>query len=187
MGNLVFVPAVLLYLGTTLVPILDFLHVAIYVWEAAAMFSKDRGEKERFVRNRLLRLLQGDVEGIIRGLRRMGTIHKLRGDHLKDLIRICGYFEKNKQRMRYDVYLKQGYPIATGVIEGACRHLVKDRMERTGMRWTLEGARSMLNVRAVFQSDHWTTFHQQRIEQLTEETHPHRNMIGEYTPLTLAS
>ena len=179
--------AVLLYLGTTLVPILDFLHVAIYVWEAAALFYKDRDEKERFARSRLLRLLQGDVEGVIRGLRRMGTIHKLRGEKLKTLSRICGYFEKNKQRMRYDVYLKQGYPIATGVIEGACRHLVKDRMERTGMRWTLEGARSMLNVRAVFQSDHWKTFHQQRIRRLTEETHPHRNMIGQYTPLTLAS
>ncbi len=46
--------------------------------------------------------------------------------------------------MRYDEYLRRGYPIASGVIEGACRHLVKDRMERSGMRWTLEGARSML-------------------------------------------
>jgi len=49
--------------------------------------------------------------------------------------------------MRYDEYLRRGYPIASGVIEGACRHLVKDRMERSGMRWTLEGARSMLHAR----------------------------------------
>ena len=58
--------------------------------------------------------------------------------------------------MRYDEYLKNGYPIATGVIEGACGHLVKDRMERSGMRWIMEGARSMLNLRAAFQSDYWT-------------------------------
>jgi len=64
---------------------------------------------------------------------------------------------------------------------------ISARMQVPATRWTLEGARSMLNVRAVFQSDHWKTFHQQRIRRLTEETHPHRNMIGQYTPLTLAS
>lgn len=56
--------------------------------------------------------------------------------------------------MEYDQYLKAGYPIASGVIEGACGQLVKDRMERSGMRWKLESARSMLNVRAAFQSDY---------------------------------
>jgi hypothetical protein len=123
---------------------------------------------------------------VIRGLRTLGSLHKLKGQKRKDLLRICGYFENNKQRMRYAEYLQAGYPIATGVIEGACRHLVKDRMERTGMRWTLEGARSMLNLRAAFQSDHWKTFHQQRIKTLTDSAHPHRNLIHDYQPLNLA-
>lgn len=78
--------------------------------------------------------------------------------------------------------LRRGYPIASGVIEGACRHLVKNRMERSGMRWTLEGARSMLNVRAAFQSDHWQSFLQSRIAAEVERTHRNRNLINNYQP-----
>ena len=72
------------------------------------------------------------------------------------------------------------------MIEGTCRHLVKDRMERSGMRWTLEGARSMLHVRATFQSDHWRKFLDHRINRVGQLNHPHREKIGEYQPLALA-
>ena len=68
----------------------------------------------------------------------MRAMHELRGKKLNELEKICNYFENNKSRMEYDQYLKAGYPIASGVIEGACGHLVKDRMERSGMRWKLE-------------------------------------------------
>ncbi|TWU29145.1 hypothetical protein Poly41_67170 [Novipirellula artificiosorum] len=99
---------------------------------------------------------------------------------------IGGYLEKNSDRMRYDEYLRRGYPIASGVIEGTCRHLVKDRMERSGMRWTLEGARSMLNVRAAFQSDHWRTFIDWHMQNEINQAHPNRNLIQYYTPPKLA-
>lgn len=168
------------------VGILDFLHVAVYVWEAASLFYDDRADKETFTRERLLKLLCGEVNGIIRGLRRMGSLRKLSDEKLKDLTRITGYLEKHQTRMKYDEYLQAGYPIASGVIEGACRHLVKDRMERSGMRWTLEAARSMLNVRAVFQSEHWTSFQTQRVHQLSDAAHPLRNLLTAYKPLTLA-
>jgi hypothetical protein len=167
------------------VEILDFLHVAVYVWEAAALFYDDRSEKEAFTRERLLKLLHGKAGPVIRGLRRMGTLRKLSGEKRKDLMRINGYLEKHQKRMQYDEYLREGYPIASGVIEGACRHLVKDRMERSGMRWTLEGARSMLNVRAAFQSDHWDAFQKQRVTRLSSEAHPHRNLVDDYQPLNL--
>ena len=78
------------------------------------------------------------------------------------------------------------YPIASGVIEGACRHLVKDRMERSGMRWTLEGARAMLNVRAAFQSDHWRTFLDWHRTNEVTRTHPNRKSLVNYTPIALA-
>jgi hypothetical protein len=171
---------------TRLVEVLDIIHVATYVWEAASLFHKNADARKAFTRERLTKLLGGEVAGVIRGLRRMGSLRKLSGDKLKDLRRICGYFEKHKERMRYDEYLRKGYPIASGVIEGACRHLVKDRMERSGMRWTLENARSMLGVRAVFQSDYWERFHRERIAKQTLAVHPHRNLIHDYTPLTLA-
>ncbi len=67
--------------------------------------------------------------------------------------------------MRYDEYLKAGYPIGSGVAEGACRHLVKDRLERTGMRWTVEGAQAMLHVRALYLNDQWGEFLEFRVEQ----------------------
>ena len=168
------------------VPILDILHALAYVWEAAGLFKKDDKERKAFTRERLLRILSGDVAGVISGLRRMGTSRKLTGKAAEDLARICGYLEKNADRMRYDEYLRRGYPIASGVIEGACRHLVKDRMERSGMRWTLEGARSMLHLRATFQSDHWRTFLDDRINREGQINHLHRNIIGDYEPLNLA-
>ena len=51
------------------------------------------------------------------------------------------YLENNREHMKYDEYLAAGYPIGSGVAEGACRHLVKDRLEQTGMRWTVDGRR----------------------------------------------
>ena len=168
------------------VPILDILHALSYVWEAAGLFEKTDSARRSFTRRRLLRILRGEVRGVIIGLRRLGTSAGLSGKAAKDLARICGYLEKNADRMRYDEYLRRGYPIASGVIEGACRHLVKDRMERSGMRWTLEGARSMLNVRAAFQSDHWATFLQHRIKQEMEQLHRHRGLLDDYQPMALA-
>ena len=172
--------------GARTIPILDILHALAYVWEAANLFEKADSARRAFTRERLLRILRGEVSGVIQGLRSLGTRRGLRGEKLKSLGRICGYLEKNTDRMRYDEYLRRGYPIASGVIEGACRHLVKDRMERSGMRWTLEGARSMLNVRAAFQSDHWRTFVDWDMKNEIARTHPNQNLLQGYTPQTLA-
>ena len=168
------------------VPILDILHALAYVWKAANLFEKDEQARRSFTRERLLKILRGEVAGVIQGLRSLGTRRSLKGEKLKTLRQICGYLEKNSDRMRYDEYLRRGYPIASGVIEGACRHLVKDRMERSGMRWTLEGARSMLNVRAAFQSDHWRTFMNWHIGHEVTQTHPNRHLLQDYNPQTLA-
>src|SRR6266436_9250208 len=98
--------------------------------------------------DRVLRLLQGEVRSVVAGLRQMGTKRTLRGKKREKLAKLCGYLENNAHRMRYDAYLAAGYPIASGVIEGACRHFVKDRMERTGMSWVPRGAMAMLELRA---------------------------------------
>ncbi len=172
--------------GTKAVEILDIIHVSSYVWDAANLFETTHDDRMAFTRKRLQAILNGRVSSVLKSLRRLGTSKGLRGEKLTSLNKICGYFEKHKTRMRYDEYLKAGYPIATGVIEGACRHLVKDRMERSGMRWTLEGARSMLNVRAVFQSDYWDAFCKQRIANQRTSTHPNRNLIDDYIPLSMA-
>jgi hypothetical protein len=144
------------------VEILDIVHVASYVWKAAKVFHAHKEHQEAFARERLLRILQGNVNSVITGLRRRATRHGLRGQSRKEMETVCGYFQAHLNRMNYDEYLAAGYPIATGVIEGACRHLVKDRLERSGMRWTLDGAQAMLNLRALHQSGYWNDFHQQR-------------------------
>jgi len=87
--------------------------------------------------------------------------------------------------MRYDEYLTAGYPIASGVIEGACRHLVKDRMERSGMRWGTTGAESILTLRALHTSKLWDSFQQDRITQDQAQLHPHRQHLKSYNPPAL--
>ena len=74
--------------------------------------------------------------------------------------------------MRYDEYLAAGYPIASGVIEGACRHVVVDRMERTGMRWVMDGAQSMLNLRCINVSGHWDHFMEYHIQREQNAIYP---------------
>ena len=167
------------------VDILDILHVAQYVWRAAKVFHNSWEHREAFARDRLLRILQGDVGGVISGLRQMASKRKLRGKPREEVETVCGYFAKNARRMKYDEYLRAGYPIASGVIEGACRHFVKDRMERSGMRWRLPGAQAMLDVRAAFLSSYWDQFHRSRMQIEQATLHPHRSLLKDYQPPSL--
>jgi len=164
--------------------ILDIVHVASYVWRAAKVFQTHREHQEAFVRDRLLRILQGDVHGVIQGLRHMATRRHLAGAARQEIDTVCGYFTTHAQRMQYDTYLAAGCPIATGVIEGACRHLVKDRMERSGMRWTQTHAQAMLDLRAVHQSSYWDDFHQQRVTKQHASSQHFRNLLPSCTTLT---
>jgi hypothetical protein len=160
------------------VEILDLLHVTPRLWQAAHVFHREgSAAAEAFVRARLLRVLEGKSAQVIRGLREMGTKRGLRGAKKKGLQTVCAYLERNAERMQYDRYLAAGYPIASGVIEGACRHVVKDRMERAGMHWTREGAEAMLEVRSVFVSGEWEQFQAFRIEQETQRLYPHRALV----------
>jgi hypothetical protein len=99
------------------------------------------------------------------------------GKKAADLRELCAFLEKNAHRMRYGEYLRKGYPIASGVIEGACRHYVKDRMERSGTRWTVPGAQAMLDVRSEYLNGDWQAFHAFRIEAETRRLYPHREIL----------
>jgi hypothetical protein len=164
--------------GRCRVGVLDLLHVTPRLWKAAHVFYAEKSaEAEAFVRERLLRILRGEAAGVIQGLRVMGGRRALSAAKRKTLREVCNYMEKNKERMRYDEYLAAGYPIASGVIEGACRHLVKDRMERAGMHWTVAGAQAMLEVRSVYLSGQWEEYQAYRIEQETQRLYPHRALV----------
>lgn len=159
--------------------VLDLLHMTPRLWRAAHLFCREGSdEAEQFVRERLLRVLRGEGAGVVRGLRVLGTRRGLKGAKKKALNQVCSYLEKNLQRMRYDEYLAKGYPIASGVIEGACRHLVKDRLERAGMHWTLEGAQAMLDVRSTYVNGDWDEYQAYRIERETQRLCPHRQLVA---------
>lgn len=160
------------------VGIVDLLHVTPRLWQAAHAFHEEGSQHaEDFVRDRLLRVLQGKAEGVIRGLREMTTKRRLARAKKRTITTVCAYLEANLERMRYDEYLVAGYPIASGVVEGACRHLVKDRMERAGMHWTLAGAQAMLDVRSIHVSGLWEEYQDHRIAEETERLYPHRALV----------
>jgi hypothetical protein len=156
--------------------ILDLLHVTPRLWQAAHLFCNDHQEAASFVRQRLRSVLRGEIKGVVRGLRSMAT-SRLSGKPRGTVETICRYFENNGHRMRYDHYLAEGYPIASGVIEGACRHVVKDRMERTGMSWCIPGAQAMLQLRSVYASDLWDDFVDWYSTSQTKRLHPHRALL----------
>jgi hypothetical protein len=158
--------------------ILDLLHVTPRLWQAAHLFHAEKSEgAEQFVRARVKRVLEGKVASVVRGLREMGTKRHLTGSKKATLTKVCTYLDNNRERMRYDEYLAKGYPIASGVIEGACRHLVKDRMERAGMHWTRLGAQAMLDVRSVQINGDWEEYQTYRIERETARLYPWRELV----------
>jgi hypothetical protein len=155
------------------VGVLDLFHVLERLWAVAHCFHKEESdESKEFVEERLRDLLQGRVGYVISGLRRRLKAEKLSSQRRKVVRSAVEYLENNKAHMRYDEYLAAGYPVGSGVVEGACRHLVKDRMEQTGMRWTMEGAQAMLHVRALYLNDQWQDFLEHRVEQ--EQTRLYR-------------
>jgi len=169
----------------TTVDILDIIHVAGRVWEAAKLFHYHREHQEAFARDRLGRILNGQVGGVISGLRQQATKNQVSKKDLAAIERICHYFENNRSRMRYGDYLREGYPIATGVIEGACRHLVMDRMCRTGMRWTRAGSQAMLNVRAIRQAGLADQFHAHHAAVEANKIYRHNDLLKNYQPFEL--
>lgn len=151
------------------VGILDLYHVMARfsrmkgLWKAAHCFHAEKsGAAEEFVTARLRMLLDGKVGYLIGGLRR--KLADLCGAKRKRLLSVIGYLNNNRSHMRYDEYLAAGYPIGSGVIEGACRHVVKDRMELSGMRWTVDGAQSMLYLRSIYLNGDWLEFDEHRIQ-----------------------
>lgn len=160
------------------VDVLDLMHVLPRLWEAAHLFHREGSDAaSQFVRERLQRVLEGSAGRVVGGLRQMGTKHGLKGVPRKRLRRLCEFLEGNLHRMRYDEYLRAGYPIATGVIEGACRHVIKDRMERAGMRWKLPGAQAMLQLRAIRANGDWRAFQDARIQQEIARLYPHEKAL----------
>lgn len=172
------VKALMQTVGLPLLCVLDIFHVLERLWLAAHCFHPEgSAEAQAFVAERLRRLLEGEVGYVIGGLKQMGTKHPLKSSKRRRLAKVIAYLENNRSYMRYDECLAQGYPIGSGVVEGACRHLVKDRMEGTGMHWCIAGAQSMLHLRAIHLNGDWDLFQCHRIDTATRQLYPYRSFV----------
>jgi hypothetical protein len=153
----------------TLTIILDLLHVAQYAWKAAHVFHA-RGTRDaaQWVRERLLEILRGNSSLVAAGMRRSATLRNLDAKDRAPVDTCADYLLKYAEYLHYDDYLAAGFPIASGVIEGACRYLVGDRMDITGAVWCLESAEAVLQLRSLHASDdfdeYWQ-FHEKRERQ----------------------
>jgi len=153
--------------------ILDLMHVLEKLWKAAYVFHPEGSlEADLWVIDRTLKILFGDVGQVVKGLRQTITKRRLAGPKRKTLESVAHYLHRNRTRMRYNEYLAKGWPIASGPVEGACKNLIKDRMERSGMRWTEPMAEAIIQLRAIYLSGDFEQYWQFHIEQDQRRLYP---------------
>jgi hypothetical protein len=151
---------------------LDLSHVLGYLWPAAQAFYPTAPlEAETWVTTRLEHLLRGRSRPVAAHLRRTATARRLTETQRAPVEQCAHYLSTYADFLHYDAYLAAGFPIATGVLEGACRHLVKDRMEVTGARWSLTGAAAVLRLRSLWSSGDFEAYWHFHLEQECKRHH----------------
>ena len=152
--------------GVQITVVVNLIHVLGYLWKAGkALTGDDIAETEAWVSERTGRILRGHSSQVAAGMRRSATMRRLDARARKPIDNCANYLLKYRSYLRYDQYLRDGLPIATGVIEGACRSVVKDRMDITGARWGLPGGEAVLKLRSLRASgdlDAYLAYHAQR-------------------------
>jgi len=161
--------------GIELFLLVDLIHVIEYLWKAALpLHPGARGQAETWVTDHLKALLQGDSRNVAAGIRRSATWRGLSVEQRAAVEDCADYLRDYAPYLRYAEALAAGYPIATGVIEGACRHLVQDRMDLTGARWRLASAEAVLRLRALQRSGDWEEYWRFHEQKEYERTHAAR-------------
>ena len=159
--------------GVTVTVLVDFIHVLEYLWKAAWCFHSPRDPAmEDWVTAQALDILHGRVPEVTARIRRLAEDHPPQGsEHAKIIRKTLHYLDAKQPYMDYPRALASGWPIATGVIEGACRHLVQDRMAITGARWGLQGAQAILWLRAIHASGDTDAYWNYHIRQEHQRNH----------------
>ncbi len=139
--------------------ILDIIHVSEYVWDAGtAIFGEKSKFRADWVRKMLEDLLDSKTDEVIQYLeltRDKTTLSENKQDKLNKTIT---YFTNHKHKMDYKGFIEKGYPVSSALVESACGHLVKKRMEQSGMRWSSQGAQNIMDLRAVKLNDDFEAF-----------------------------
>jgi hypothetical protein len=164
--------------GVDLVIVIDFIHVLEYLWKAAWCFHPPRDPAiEAWVTAQALGILHGRAAQVTQTIRQLAAARPPRpgSEHAKIIRKTLTYLDAKQPYLDYPRALASGWPIATGVIEGACRHLVQDRMGITGARWGLEGAQAILWLRAIRANGDLDTYWNWHLQQ-----EHHRNHLSQY-------
>ncbi|MGH6653757.1 MAG: ISKra4 family transposase [Actinocrinis sp.] len=162
----------------------DFVHVLEYIWKAGWCFFAE-GDKniETWVADHARRILEGKAGIVAAAIRRKATTNHLEPAKRKNADTTARYLMNLRSHLRYDTALAAGWPIATSVIEGAVRHLVKDRMDITGARWGLPGAEAILKLRALVANGDFDAYWHFHVRQEQHRVHDARYRAN----LTLAA
>ena len=163
----------------TVTIVVDVIHVLEYLWKAArCFFSETDPAAEAFVAEKARSVLEGKA-GIVAGaIARKATMLGLDAGARKQADECARYLKNKAPYLDYPTALTNGWPIATGVIEGACAHLVRDRFDITGARWSLEGAEAMLKLRAVRTNGDWEPYWQHHLAEEHKRVHAARYLNG---------
>lgn len=145
--------------GRPITVIVDVIHVLHYLWMAGfALCQKDERTTDAWVVETLFKLLTRHPLDVAAGIRQAATLRGLTKPQMKPLDKCIRYLRKNSVYIEYRRFLEAGFPIASGVIEGACRHLIQDRLGITGARWGLVGAEAILKLRSLNSSGDWDAY-----------------------------
>lgn len=165
--------------GIDVTVVVDFIHVLEYLHEAARCFYHEGDPAAAgWVHERAHDILEGHATKVAGSIRSRAA--PLKPDQRTNANRCADYLTNKAPHLDYSAALAAGWPIATGVIEGACRHLVKDRMDITGARWGLDGAETILRLRALLTNgdfDAYWAFHLTREHQRTHRARYLHNLI----------
>jgi hypothetical protein len=157
--------------------ILDFIHADEYLWDVAnVLLGEKNPQRFEWMAEYTLKILSAQTEQVIATFQHMAQDKQYTAKQRPQLEKTANYFQRNLPYMDYATYLKRGWPIASGVIEGACRHFVKDRCELSGMRWTQPGVENLFRLRAVAENGDWDDYHlfrkRQRHSRLYNQSYP---------------
>jgi hypothetical protein len=161
--------------GITVTIVIDFIHVIEYLWRAVRCFHPDGDPTARtWVHERAQEILEGHATTVANDIRRRAARGHLTATAKTDALTCATYLTNKAPHLDYPTALAAGWPIATGIIEGACRHLVADRMDITGARWGLDGAEAILRLRALITNGDFDTYWHHHLTREHQRTHQTR-------------
>jgi hypothetical protein len=171
----------------TVTILIDFIHVLEYLWEAAwSFFETGDPAAEEWVAEQALKILRGQVTRVTAGIRRRATTFGYSGKERAGADRCASYLTAKEPYLDYATALAGGWPIATGIIEGACRHIVKDRMDITGARWGLGTAEAILGLRTLISNGDFEDYWHHHLRREHQRNHQARYR-QHHNDLTLAA